>query len=68
MSHQSPIPSTIGKPALRALHLTGYTYLEQLTQVTASELLALHGIGPKAIRLLNEALQVRGLAFAQESR
>jgi len=32
--------------------------------VTAAELLAIHGVGPKAIRILEEELAARELAFA----
>ena len=46
------------------LTLHGYTRYEQLTSVTARGLLSLHGIGPKAIRILEEELAARGLAFA----
>ncbi len=53
----------IGAPALRALHNTGYTRLEQLTKVSEAEFLELHGMGPKAIRILKKALQTNGLAF-----
>jgi effector-binding domain-containing protein len=56
----------IGKPALRALVYAGYSRLEQLTQVSEKELLALHGMGPKAVRLLHEALAVKGWSFAEE--
>jgi len=37
-----------------------------LTQVRAAELLKLHGVGPKAIRILRETLAAKGLAFADE--
>jgi hypothetical protein len=57
----------IGAPALRALTAAGYHHLEQLTQVNAAELLRLHGMGPKAIGLLRQALAAQGLAFADES-
>lgn len=53
----------IGAPATAALALAGYTTLEQLTRVSERDLLRLHGVGPKAVRLLREALQVRGLRF-----
>lgn len=45
----------IGTPAASALEVVGITKLSQLTQFTEQELLALHGVGPKAIRLLKEA-------------
>jgi hypothetical protein len=53
----------ISNPATRALHLAGYFKLEQLTNVTEAELLKLHGMGPKAIRILRETLEARGLSF-----
>jgi hypothetical protein len=32
--------------------------------VTPAQLLRIHGVGPKAIRILEEELAARGLAFA----
>ncbi len=57
------LPSGIGKPAERALHAAGYTRLEQFTRVTEADLLRLHGVGPKAVRLISSALAARGLWF-----
>lgn len=45
----------VGAPALRAFEAAGYTTLEELLAADEKELLALHGVGPKAIRLLKEA-------------
>jgi hypothetical protein len=59
-------PKGISAPARRALALAGYHRLEQLAGVSEAELLRLHGVGPKAIRVLHEALAARGLAFADE--
>ncbi|AHH95694.1 hypothetical protein GCM10010174_52830 [Kutzneria viridogrisea] len=53
----------IGKTARRVLALNGYTRYEQLTRVSSAELLKIHGVGPKAIRILGEELAARGLAF-----
>jgi len=53
----------IGKVATRELALNGYTRYEQLTAVTSDQLLAIHGVGPKAIRILDEELKARGLSF-----
>ena len=50
-------------PARRALREAGITDLKQLTGFSEAELLKLHGVGPKAIRMLREALAQRGLAF-----
>lgn len=43
-------------PASRALAEAGYTNLESVAGVPDAELLALHGVGPKAIRILRTAL------------
>jgi predicted flap endonuclease-1-like 5' DNA nuclease len=53
----------MGKLATRELANHGYTRYDQLTRVSAVELLRIHGIGPKAIRILDEELAGRGLAF-----
>ncbi|MEV4483460.1 DNA-binding protein [Micromonospora coxensis] len=58
------IPRAAGAPATRALAAAGWTRLDQLTEVTERELLALHGVGPKAIGVLREALRQRGLRLA----
>ena len=63
----SNFPTRLAKPAQRALAEAGYTYLEQLTDVRETELLKLHGMGPKALGQLREALAERGLAFADEA-
>lgn len=60
----SGFPAGLAQPALRALNAAGYTHLEQLTDVTESDLRKLHGMGPKALELIRSALQSRGLSFA----
>jgi uncharacterized protein YdhG (YjbR/CyaY superfamily) len=55
----------IGAPATRALEAAGYTNLKQLTKVTEVELAQLHGMGPKALGILREALKAEGLSFKQ---
>ena len=54
----------IGAPATRALASVGVTRLEQLTAFTEKDIKNLHGMGPKGIKLLHEALEQRGLSFA----
>ncbi|MFE4499497.1 DNA-binding protein [Rhodococcus sp. NPDC056743] len=54
----------IGAPATRALLAAGYTELSQLSSVSESELAKFHGMGPKALRILGEALAERGLSFS----
>ena len=60
------LPRTIGAPATRALTGAGYTTLDQLTRVSARDLLKLHGVGPRAIRVLGAALEARGQGFRPE--
>ena len=60
----SALPKTIGTPATHALAFVNISHLEQLTKISADELLKLHGVGPKAIRLLKEALELKGLSFS----
>jgi predicted flap endonuclease-1-like 5' DNA nuclease len=54
----------MGAPATRALAAAGYTELSQLADVSEEELKALHGVGPKALRVLREALRERGLSLS----
>ncbi len=56
----------IGAPAMRALNGAGYTRLSQLSKATETDLLKLHGLGSKAIRILREAMAAKGLAFKGE--
>lgn len=58
------LPRAIGAPATRALTAAGLTRLEQLDGMARRELLALHGVGPKAVRILDEALTERGTGLA----
>jgi predicted flap endonuclease-1-like 5' DNA nuclease len=59
------LPSGIGSPAHRALAAAGITRLEQFTTISEAELLKLHGVGPKAIRIIKASLRENGLAFAK---
>lgn len=58
-----PLPANIGRPATNALRAAGIETLEQLAEHTEKEILALHGVGPKAIRLLKVACEESGLSF-----
>jgi hypothetical protein len=64
---ESDLPTGLSQPAQRALAEAGYNRLEQLTRVSEKEILALHGMGPKGIRLLREALAEKGWSFARAS-
>ncbi len=60
---ETEFPRAIGAPATRALAAAGYTRFDQLDGVAAAELAALHGVGPKALRVLGEELAERGLSL-----
>ena len=68
--HQEPesdLPAGLAKPAQRALAGAGYVRLEQLTKLRKSEVMRLHGMGPKAFEQLRRALAAKGLAFADST-
>jgi hypothetical protein len=58
-------PPGIGGPALRALANAGIRSMSDLTRRTKKELAALHGMGPKALGLLESALAASGQRFRQ---
>jgi hypothetical protein len=66
-THVSPegLPPGIGSPAQRALAAAGITRLDQFTTISEAELLKLHGVGPKAVRIIKESLHENRLAFAK---
>lgn len=63
----SDLPAEIGKPATRALLGAGLPTLSQIAARSAAELLALHGVGPRAVRILSEALAQQGKALRRDS-
>ncbi|QSB04924.1 hypothetical protein [Natronoglycomyces albus] len=50
------LPKAIGRPATQALANAGITTLEQVARLTDAQLKALHGVGPKAVRILRESI------------
>ncbi|MFJ8828564.1 DNA-binding protein [Micromonospora aurantiaca] len=54
----------IGAPATRALNAAGYTTLRQLTGVPRAELARLHGMGPKALGVIEAALAEHDLRLS----
>jgi hypothetical protein len=62
MNEPRPLPP-IGAPATRALAEAGIRTLDDVENADLDDLAALHGVGPKALRLLRAALdQDRGRA------
>jgi uncharacterized protein YdhG (YjbR/CyaY superfamily) len=60
------IPTKIGAPARRALAIAKITSLAALANYSEKEVLALHGIGPRALPILRAALQQAGLNFRRD--
>lgn len=68
-----PTPSTpptssaflarLSRPARGALEHEGIVTLRKLSTFTEREILAIHGIGPKSMPVLRQALSEAGLAF-----
>ena len=54
----------ISRPAASALASAGITSLAEAAAFGRSELLRLHGVGPQALRILDEALAEHGLTWA----
>lgn len=65
---ESDLPIGLSMPARRALDAAGYTQLEQLSGVSEADLKKLHGMGPKAIGQLRNALDAKGLSFAGKNK
>ena len=54
-------PKGLSQPAIRAFVAAGYMRLEDLAGASEKGLLALHGVGPKAIPIVRQALVDRKL-------
>jgi hypothetical protein len=62
-SAKEGLPAGLAQPALRALAAAGYLSVDRLANVREEDLLALHGMGPKAIEIIRAALKARGQTF-----
>ena len=60
-------PRGVSAPAQRALASVGVQCLEDLRNHSEAELAKLHGMGPKALRILKETLAERGWAFGDRA-
>src|ERR1043165_503995 len=58
----------MAQPAHRALAEAGIQNLKQLTKFREAEIKGLHGMGPKALGELRQALAERGWSFAAEKK
>ncbi|HLV44548.1 MAG TPA: hypothetical protein VKY39_06300 [Aggregatilineales bacterium] len=66
--HESNLPRELAAPARRALLGAGCTRLEDVAKMSEAEVMALHGIGPNAMKQLRRALTEQGLSFAEGKR
>ncbi|MGG6313975.1 RNA polymerase alpha subunit C-terminal domain-containing protein [Paenibacillus macerans] len=57
--------SLLANPARRALEHEGITTLQQLASYSEREILRLHGMGPRSMPILRDALQSQGLSFRE---
>ena len=62
-SVQENFPPGMSQPALRALADAGLSSVGQLSKIREADLAKLHGIGPKAIKILRAELQRLGKSF-----
>lgn len=60
--------SMLSAPARRALTQAGISTLEELSKYSEAEILKLHGVGPKSLPVLRQALDNEELAFASSNQ
>lgn len=58
-------PKGVPAPALRALNAAGYHDLSDLADVPIADLESFHGLGPKALRVVQAALAERRVALRE---
>lgn len=59
-ANQTPFPKGVAKPAQRALAAAGAFSLDDVTRFSENELNDMHGMGPKAIRIMKEEMAKQG--------
>lgn len=61
-----PLPPNVPNPAKRALESVNIFFLEDLALTSELQLLALHGFGPKALKILKESMAINGINFIEK--
>jgi DNA-directed RNA polymerase alpha subunit len=61
--NRDAFPRALGGPALRALAHAGIRSVADLARWTERDLARLHGMGPKGVAALREALSAAGLTL-----
>ena len=67
VAHDLPagdLPSSLGRPAIRALAFAGLTRVDQFSDIREADLRRMHGVGPKAVEGIRGLLAARGRTFA----
>ena len=62
---ESGFLSKLSNPARRALEAEGITTLTELAKYSEREILKLHGMGPRSMPVLRQALMDAGLSFKE---
>jgi DNA-directed RNA polymerase alpha subunit len=62
---ESEFLARLSSPARNALEHAGIKTLTELSQYSERDILALHGMGPKSLPILRQALSDAGLTFAE---
>jgi DNA-directed RNA polymerase alpha subunit len=65
ISPDDELPDELSQPARRALVEAGYVRMEQLRGLSETDLMHLHGMGPKALDQLRRAMAARGLSLSR---
>jgi hypothetical protein len=63
--NREAFPPGLSGPALRALAHAGVRSMDDVTRWTERDLGALHGMGPKGVRVLRDAMAASGRQFRQ---
>jgi DNA-directed RNA polymerase alpha subunit len=66
--NEAAFPVGLSGAALRALAHAGIGSMAQLSRRSEAELRALHGMGPKAVRILKSALAQQGRRLHESKR
>jgi DNA-directed RNA polymerase alpha subunit len=67
MKKTDALPPKMGKPAERALAHAGIQSLTDLSRFTEQEILNLHGIGKKAMTIMQQAMAANKISFKKMS-
>ena len=63
--NREAFPAGVGGPVLRALRTAGIRTLAELARWSERDFAALHGVGPKGVAILREALRAEGRQFRE---